>query len=239
MKKTAVISLILGLCLVLSSCGVKVHGTDHYQRMYEIIKEWNKASIRDREDLYGYGEYLYQSYLLLFPRETPTTLTDYFFRWGQGMDVDDYNVYFTCKLSDAAYHKFVEELDSFSITKDGETRYLLKNEEAFSYPAYIIQWVAPGHKHGVLEYVLLDEANLTVVFVYIAFPNYKDIVAYASYDISPRMNWEEVVDPSLYNEETLELVGMKWWMEGYTVYFPNDMDNAVYDISFLNLLSLE
>ena len=76
-----------------------------------------------------------------------------------------------CKLSEESYRSFIEGLDSFSITKDGETHYLLKNEEAFSYPAYIIQWVAPGHKNEALEYILLDDENQTVIFVYFAdFP---------------------------------------------------------------------
>ena len=237
MKKTAVLSMVLCICLLLSACGVKVHGTNHYQKMYEIIKDWNRASSHDREDLYGYGEYLYQSYLLLFPRETPSTLTDYSFLWDKGMDVDTYNVYFTCKLSEDSYRSFIEGLDSFSITKDGETHYLLKNEEAFSYPAYIIQWVAPGHKNEALEYILLDDENQTVIFVYFAFTEKAFLDKKAAYDIMPKVDLKEVVDASLYNVETVDLGGMEWWMEGYSVYFPNNMENAVYDLSFLDLLN--
>ena len=237
MKKTAIISLVLCICLLLSACGVKVHGTKHYQKMYDIIEDWNRASTHDREDLYGYGEYLYQSYLLLFPRETPSTLTDFHFMWDKGMDVDHYNVCFTCKLSEDSYRKMIERLDSFSITKDGETRYLLKNEDAFSYPAYIIQWASPGHKHEVLEYILMDDENQTVIFVYSAFPDQSFLKKNVPYDILPKTNMNEVVNASMFNLKSLDLGGMNWWLEGYSVYFPNDMDNAVYDISFLELLN--
>ena len=51
-----------------------------------------------------------------------------------------------------------------------------------------------------------------------------------------KVDLKEVVDASLYNVETVDLDGMEWWMEGYSVYFPNNMENAVYDLSFLDLL---
>ena len=53
--------------------------------MYDgMVDEWNKLSSSDVEDLFGFGEYMYNSYLILFPRETPSTLTDYYFHCSAG-----------------------------------------------------------------------------------------------------------------------------------------------------------
>ena len=77
MKKT--IAIILSICFLISLCGCSKEKTKitDYQYMYDgIVKDWNKAATpgHEREDLFGYGAYLYNSYLLLFPRETPSSL---------------------------------------------------------------------------------------------------------------------------------------------------------------------
>ena len=79
--------------------------------------------------------------------------------------------------------------------------------------------------------------NQTAIFVYSAFPDQSFLEKNVPYDILPKKDLDEVVDASMFNLKSLDLGGMNWWLEGYSVYFPNDIDNAVYDISFLDLLN--
>ena len=88
----------------------KTNITD-YQYMYEgIVDDWNSAASlgAEREDIFGFGEYLYNSYLLLFPRETPSTLNEYYLRWVKAIDYDDYAIYFTCELSEPNYNALLK-----------------------------------------------------------------------------------------------------------------------------------
>ena len=81
MKKIVSILLLFVLTISLSSCSKTKIGIENYQYMYDVIDDWNKQASpgQERDDLFGYGEYLYNSYLVLFPRETPSTLNDFYF----------------------------------------------------------------------------------------------------------------------------------------------------------------
>ena len=61
-------TLVLSAACVLSMTGcVKTkNGVENSQYMYDVVEDWNKHSDPNREDLFGFGEYLYNSYLLLF-----------------------------------------------------------------------------------------------------------------------------------------------------------------------------
>lgn len=233
------ISLLLCLAVILSACGVKVAGKSNYQRMYTVIDDWNKHATKgfERENLFGYGEYLYNSYLLLFPRETPSTLTDFYFQWVPVIDVDDYSAYFTCQLDSESYDAFVSRLNRFTVTKDNETRKLLRDDSHFDYPAYIIQWLSPGEKWEVLEYILADDDHHTLIFVYATLCGLDRIKDYASYQICPNTDVTNVVSNSYYNFDDGQ-DGNMGWSEGFSVYFA-DMEGAKYDVSFLSLLSNE
>ena len=216
-------------CILFYGCSVKSTGTDQYDRMYDVVNEWNKQSVNQRKDLFGYGEYLYNSYLLLFPRKTPASLTDFHFEWAASMDVDTYSAYFTCQPESKAYDEFIRHLDSFTVSKGGETHTLIKDEEHFDYPAYIIQWLSPGQKWETLEYILADSAKHTLVFVYVTIGGLKLAQEYSSYDIMPNVPLADVVDKSCANMVD------NFWAEGFSVYFM-DIDDAEYDVSFLDLL---
>lgn len=141
--------------------------------MYDgIVKDWNKVATHgcEREDLFGYGGYLYNSYLLLFPRETPSTLQEFYFHWTQLIDVDGYAIYFTCRLSEDNYLAFTESLKNFSIQNGDKSIELLYDDTYFSLPSYVIQWSNVGEKWEVLEYIMLDEKNHTA-FLFILWEN--------------------------------------------------------------------
>ena len=217
MKKIVSILLLFVLTISLSSCSKTKIGIENYQYMYDVIDDWNKQASpgQERDDLFGYGEYLYNSYLVLFPRETPSTLNDFYFEWTPGIDVDFFAAYFTCQLTDDNYSFFVNELSNVTFkTKEKETK-LLFNDENFEFAAYVIQWLKPGEKWEVLEYILLDDGNNTVIFVY-TMGMLNVINDYSNYNIMPTDEFDEDI-------------------VGFSIY--DDFENATYNIEFLDYLN--
>lgn len=216
MKRMAV--FLLAICLVISMCGCSEEriSTSDYQYMYDgVVEDWNKTvnASYQRENLFGYGEYLYNSYLLLFPRETPSTLQEYYFHWSQLMDVDGYAIYFTCKLNEENYYEFAAGLNSFCVQNGNETIKPLYDDTHFPLPAHILQWSHVGGKWEVLEYIMLDEKNQTAVFVY-TMSELEYIEEHSAYQVTP--------------------TEMDFLSEDFSIY--DDFENSTYDISFLNYL---
>ena len=231
-KKITVIFLSIVCALGLAGCTKTKKGVQYYQYMYDVVEDWNKHSDPNREDLFGYGEYLYNSYLILCPRETPTTLTDFYFYWAASIDVDYYAAYFTCRLTEEKFDGFVEGLDNFSITTDNGEMKLLRDDENFHYPAYIVQWMDYDDKWETLEYFLLDEEENTVVFVY-TMGALQKIQGYAKYNVLPKKGEIIPEDKANVNDE------LGYHSEGFTVYknVYSGLEGATYDISFLQYLA--
>ena len=208
-------------------------GPAHYQYTYEVRRDWERhMDERAREQgLFGYGEYRYQSHLLLFPRETPSTLREYYFRWSPQIDVDGFACYFTCGLTEENYAGFAQGLADFVLRSPmGEFRPLY-DDEHFAYPAYILQWMEPGRKWQVLEYILLDEADHTVVFVYCTIGMEDDVEANSACDITPT-TWDILPDNVMPRD--LLPPGYRHY-GGFSIY--GDFENAEYDLSFLDYLN--
>lgn len=213
-----VITVLLIACLLFAICGCTKEKTEitDYPYMYDgIVNDWNKAATpgHERESLFGYGAYLYNSHLLLFPRETPSTLQDFYFHWAQGIDVDGYAIYFTCKLSEENYSAFADGLAKFSLQNGDNVTMPLYDDTHFSMPAYLSQWRDVGEKWEVLEYILLDAETATVVFVY-TMGELDLIEEHATYDITPSE--------------------MHFLPEVFSIY--GDFENSTYDISLLEYL---
>ena len=217
MKKVLLILIAIFIILTCCSCSKERTDISDYQYMYDgIVKDWNKqaSSGCERESLLGFGEYLYNSHLILFPRENPSTLTEYYFHWTPGIDVDGYAIYFTCKLDENNYAAFVNGLENFEISNSTETKKLLYDTDHFSFPTYIAQWNKVEEKWEVLEYIMLDEANRTVIFVY----------TMSELDI--------IEEHSFYNVTPTELHFLE---DDFSIY--KDFDNCTYDVSFLDCLN--
>ncbi len=218
LSKKRIIALVLLLCVVvtLRSCTREKTRVKDYQYMYDgIVKAWNKAATEgcEREDLFGYGQYLYNSYLLLFPRETPSTLEKYYFYWEQGIDVDGYAIYFTCRLSEEDYTGFSDGLSTFTVRNGDDTIKPLFDDTHFSLPAYILQWREPGQKWEVLEYIMLDDQNNTAIFVY-TMSELEHIEKHSAYTVAPSE--------------------MDFLDEDFSIY--EAFENSTYDLSFLEYL---
>lgn len=100
---------------------VKTHVED-YQFIFTIADTFK----RGERDIISFGEYKYNSYLLLVPRETPSTLEKFYYRWESGIDVDEYGFYFECKLEQEKFDNYVDGLDNLTVTVEDMTKNLLK-----------------------------------------------------------------------------------------------------------------
>ncbi|MBQ8849564.1 MAG: hypothetical protein IJ011_04445 [Clostridia bacterium] len=217
MKKVLAGILIVSFLFAFCGCSKERTNISDYQYMYDgIVKDWNKLASpsAERESLLGFGEYLYNSQLIFFPRETPSTLNEFYFHWTPGIDVDGYAIYFTCVLDENNYIAFVDGLRNFEVSNGTETKKLFYDTEHFSCPTYIAQWTEVEEKWEVLEYIMLDEAKRTVVFIY-TMSEIEFIEEHSSY----------IVTPTEFH-----------FLEGdFSIY--KDFDNCTYDISFLEYLN--
>ena len=227
MKKLLEIICLLGV-LCFSGCPVQQTGINEYQYMYDgMVDVWNSHASPGCKvnTLLGYGEYLYNSHLILFPRETPSTLKDYYFYWSAGIDCDNYAIYFTCELTENAFCDFSSGLSNFEITNGEESTKPIYDNEHFSLPTYLLQWVNVGEKWEVLEYVMLDDDNSTVVFVY-TMSALEHIQKYAPYNVTPSEFDFLEYNFSIYGK-----------YEEDDSYIYNDVfENCIYDISFIDTL---
>ena len=216
MKKALLILLSVFLLIGCCSCVKERTDVSDYQYMYDgIVKDWNKQATpgHERESLLGFGGYLYNSYLLLFPRETPSTLQEYYFHWTPSIDVDGYAIYFTCKLNENNYDNFLDGLKNFKLQNGEKEISPLYDEAHFEFPTYILQWSEVGEKWEVLEYIMLDHENNTAVFVY-TMSELDHIEKNSSYKVTP--------------------TEMYFLDESFSIY--EDFKNSTYDISFLEYL---
>ena len=160
------ITLLLSLALSLVGCGKTRHGVDNYAYMYGVSEDWSSHHSEARENLFGYGERLYNSHLILFPRKAPSSLTDFYFEWKPGAKIDSFAAYFTCTPSLSGYGAFVTALESFEVMTEAGAIKPLEDEKNFFGKAYILQWMDRAEDGPVREYIILDEENHTVVFAY-------------------------------------------------------------------------
>lgn len=235
---------LIPLCLIssfsLTSCsGMTKEKTkiSDYQYIFDIVKDLDEASIykETEETVLNYGEYCYNSFLLLVPRKTPSTLTSFYFRWQQGMDLDDLGFSFECKLEKDSFDNYVNGLDSFSVTTGDDINKCLKIEDKFDHHVYIIQWLIPNEKWKVFEYIMVDSQNTTVVYVYSIFDCFKHVKDNTKYNIAPNV------------DKSLVLEGFGNVEDGFSIYMksgtpteyynnPPKLSDLSYDTSFLSYL---
>jgi len=198
---------------------------EDYQFIFDIANTFKWGE----KDIIGFGEYKYNSYLLLVPRKTPSTLKKFYYRWSGGMDVDNYGFYFECKLEQEKFDNFIDGLENFTIKVGDTTKKLVKTNDVFDYPTYVVQWNNVGPKWQVFEYIMLDEAENKVIYAFSMSTGYDQIIKNASYNIAPKRGISGVPGGmnhfSIYRDEE---------ETKYEKYY--QLDEMIYDISFLNSL---
>lgn len=177
-----------------------------YHIIYDNVENANKTFVKDgkKETLLGWGAYEYCSYMLLFPKEQPENLKEFEYYWMQLIDYDDYSIYFTYELTDEEFKEFEYELSQFTLSYCQQTNKLYYVEDCFDYPAYIATWslLDEDKVGGLFEYILLDEANNTVINVYSFRSSIIELQEKADYNILPKNNDFSAVDELLKDEPT-------------------------------------
>ena len=235
-----VMKVLLGLGIValmlLGTTREERIGPEHYPYMYAVVEDWNRnasPTADERESLLGFGEYMNNSHLLLFPRQAPGSLREFYFAWeSMGFDVDGFAAYFTCEMTEENYAAFVRGLADFTVATDAGTLRPIFDAEHFQHPAYILQWMDVGGKWEVLEYIMLDEAKHTAVFVYSTIGMHDDVETHSAYTTTPSA-WDVLSGQTFHAAEELPFVYQP--EDGFTIYA--GFDTAQYDLSFLEYLN--
>lgn len=201
MKKLSLLLLCVLLLFFAVTCTREKNDISDYQYMYDgVFKDWSKVTTPgDKTSLLGFGEYMYNSELILFPRETPSTLREFYFHWTQLIDVDGFAIYFTCELNADNYDLFSQGLKNFRVYSQEKETALLFDESHFDFPTYILQWMKPEKKWEVLEYIMLDDEKHTVVFVY-TMGELSNIEEHSDYHITPSEMYFLEDDFSIYSD---------------------------------------
>lgn len=188
MKKIICVLVILALCISMAGCVQTYSGAENYHIIYDNVYEANKTFTKagQKETLLGWGEYMYCSYMLLFPREAPENLLEFEYYWAQGIDYDDYGIYFSYKLDENEYLDFKNKIGEFSITYKDQVNKPLFLEDTFEYPAYILSWSKDVDDRGFCEYIMLDDESCTVINVYQIFYGLDDLSGKADFNILPK-----------------------------------------------------
>jgi len=114
-------------------------------------------------------------------------------------------------------------------TEKGDIKPIYDTEH-FAYPAYILQWLDAAEKWEALEYIMLDEANHTAVFVFTTISMQEKVEKNSAYTTMPS-TWDILSSEQKMSREQLP----DNHHAGFTIYA--DYATATYDLSFLEYLN--
>jgi len=237
-KKIICVMIIIALCVSIAGCVQTYSDVQDYHMIYDNVDNANKTFTKagQKKTLLGWGEYMYCSFMLLFPREAPENLLNFEYYWGQSIDYDDYGIYFSYKLDEDKYLDFKNKLSEFSITYKDQVNKPIFLEDTFEYPAYILSWSKDVEENGFCEYIMLDDKNCTVINVYQIFYGLSELQKKADYNIIPQNTTCDEVFVLMPN--TISFAKNS----GYCVYafadvesnmFIPELNELIYDNSFL------
>lgn len=189
-NRTISILLLLVMCVNLAACDGDegyVNTTD-YNVIYSNVENVNKTLVKaaQKETLLEFEEYSYCSYMMLFPRETPDNLGEFYFRWKESIDYDNYSIYFTYTLEKEDYENFKDALANCTFTYGDYENQPIYTDSLFEYPAYILTWTSDSDFGGISEYLMLDDQNRTVINVYRLSTSLSSLDELANYAIMPK-----------------------------------------------------
>lgn len=241
MKKIISFLVVFILCISMAGCVQTYSSVQDYHMIYDNVDNANKTFTKEgqKETLLGWGEYMYCSYMLLFPRECPDDILEFEYYWNQSIDYDGYGIYFSYELDEEEYKSFKNKINEFSVTYQNQVNKPIFLEDAFEYPAYILSWSNDVENSGFCEYIMLDDESCTVINVYKMFYGLEELQSKADFNILPKSSTYAQTFASMPN--TIAFAKHS----GYSVYaflngennmFIPELDDLVYDNSFLENL---
>lgn len=241
MKKFICVLLVFIFCFSMAGCVQTYSTVEDYHMIYDNVYEANKTFTKagQIETLLGWGEYMYCSYMLLFPREAPENLLEFEYYWAQVIDYDDYGIYFSYKLDEDKFTDFKNKIGEFSITYKDQVNKPVFLEDTFEYPAYILSWSKDVEDGGFCEYILLDDESCTVINVYLLFYGLDDLQSKADFNILPKSKTcNEIFDSMPSTIGFAKNVGYCVYAfrdEENNMFIP-ELNDLVYDTGFLENL---
>lgn len=111
--------------------------------------------------------------LELFPETIPEGFIggQYYFKYKEGFLDSECQVYLKCNYDKSTYKKEIERLAQIEETYQGKTQKIHYDTENFHQPAFVTVF----ENDGCYEYALLDEDNLSIVYIFIQWVKEKDI----------------------------------------------------------------
>lgn len=212
-KITTIVFSVISLIFVLEVLLVFGFGIITCKMPFHTVKgivHYNKAEL-----IKVYGADL-DSGFMIFPDSTDAMISaNYICKLKTGlMDTDGY-IILEARYCDDVFDKEVKRLSEITcdLTYNGltVTNKIMYNEEIYHYPAYI---TSDGYDY-VYEYALIDKANLSIVYVLLSYPAYKELQEYKFYmkknpdDYNP--DYQNMLER--YTIYAYRLPGMEGWLE--------------------------
>ena len=187
LKKLVCTSLFfIVIMFSMTSCyyifGKTVTDSEKYDVIYSVPDNGVKI-----DTVLGSGGYTYESYLILFPKERPENIEDFYYYVRPGIDYDTHCICFTYTLEKEYFKSVAEEMKNFSVTYNGITNTVIYDETHFDYPAVILAW--PNEDFGKCkpaEYILLDYDNCRMINVFKICAFFSDFDGHTPVNVLPK-----------------------------------------------------
>ena len=158
-KRFAAIGLIvfLSIIFVLLVCGILKHRTK--------ITDLNKYGDFSKYDLLGNLE--------IFPQAIPDGYIDcqYYLEYEEGVLDSECQIYLRCSYDVSTYQKETNRLAQIEECYKDKRQKIHYDTDYFAYPAYVTVF----ENDGCYEYALLDEDNVSIIYIFLQWTKEKDI----------------------------------------------------------------
>ena len=121
------------------------------------------------DEVLGFEDDSYYSYLLSVPSAAPENITDMYFRYERSLFSKTVSMlYLSYTLGEDEYLDTKELYKNYSLGYLARKNAPIYTEDAFSYPAVVFTYMSEddGIAYGVAEYVLFDDAENRIINVY-------------------------------------------------------------------------
>ncbi len=216
--------LAIGLSINDSINEIIETNANNYDIIFDIADEYKKVKYKEMDT---FNEYTYNSALLFVPREKPDNLLDFYYEAYKTSKRIKCRFYFAYKLDHDSFETKKNEIYNYTITIDGQSHELIKNDTDFYYPAVIISY---NFDQGA-EFILFDCDNDVIIHVFDHYNNYYSLQRFANYNISSKTDSISLIYPYLVAEGA-PLTNEKGYLFNKYGCFKKERNVSTYGYSF-------